>query len=366
MNLPLLDRQPLEPAVLANASSEGAEEGLSLLGAANILLRHYRLVLGVALLAVVAVIGATLMTPRMYSANMSMTTNVRKTPSQGASLASQFGITLPTGDGSRSPQFYVDLVHSREILGPVVDSTYDFVIDGSRRHENLITLLGQRVDSSLQRQEAIKVLNESIAASISTKTNVIALSVKSPSPTLSYQIALGILRELNSFNGRDRRMQAVAERKFSEQVLLDAQKELRIAEERQEQFLQVNLDARSAPRLSLEQDRLAREVLMRQQVYTSLAQAAQQAKIDEVRDTPFLSIVERPEVPILPDSRGGLIKSVVALFGGLLLGILAAFVRDYAERVRAMPSADRDEFERLLKRVGSQLRHPFQSSAAGS
>jgi uncharacterized protein involved in exopolysaccharide biosynthesis len=356
-------RHRTEPA---NAGREGTEAKPSLLGAVNILLRHYRLVAGIALLVLLVVIGATLMTPRMYSANMSMTTNVRKTPTQGASLASQFGITLPTGDGSRSPQFYVDLVHSREILGPVADSTYDFVIDGDRKHENLVTLLGQRVKPALQRQEAIKLLNESIAASISTKTNVIALSVKSPSPTLSYQIALGILRELNTFNGNDRRMQAATERKFSEQVLLDAQKELRIAEERQEQFLQVNLDSRSAPRLSLAQDRLAREVLMRQQVYTSLAQAAQQARIDEVRDTPFLSIVERPEVPILPDSRGGLIKSIVALLGGLLLGVLAAFVRDYARRARAMPSADRDEFELLLKRIAAQLRHPFQSSGSRS
>jgi uncharacterized protein involved in exopolysaccharide biosynthesis len=340
----------------------GQGTDVSLLGAVNVLLRQWRLIAGVTLAIVALVVGVVLATPRTYSASMSMTTNARKGPSQGASIAAQFGISLPSGDATHSPQFYVDLVHSREILGPVADSTYEFVLAGRRQRQNLVTLLGSHARPELRRQRAIETLSKSISASISNKTNVISIAVRSPSPTLSYNIALAILRELNTFNSKDRRALAGAERRFSEQVLTDAERQLRAAEERQERFLQENRDFRFSPRLTLAHERLSRDVLMRQQVYTSLAQAAEQAKIDEVRDMPFLSVVERPEAPVLPDSRGGALKTMLALVGGLLLGALMALGRDYIQRRRVVPSRDLEEFDALRGQLAAELRHPLRGS----
>ena len=341
---------------------------VSVLGAVNIILRHWLLAVSVMIGLVAIVIGVVAFTPRTYSSRMSVAPTSRKGSSAvpGASLAAQFGISIPNTDATNSPQFYVDLLHSREILGPVVDSSYQFRLDGRLVRQNLIGLFSKGVrDPRLRRQEAIKRLGANVTSSISAKTNVISLAVKSPSPELSYQIALQILQTLNVFNLEQRHTEASAERRFTEQLVGDAEAQLRAAEDRQQQFFQENKDWRMSPRLSLQGDRLARDVNMRQQVYTSLAQAAEQAKIDEVRDTPLLSLVERPDVAILPDSRGGVIKVAIALLGGLLLGALAAFLREMWIRSKAQPSQDRNEFDTLRKQMAQQLRHPVKSTLEG-
>ena len=42
-------------------------------------------------------------------------------------LAQQFGFNIPTSSGERSPEFYQDLLRSREILDRVVESGVELV-----------------------------------------------------------------------------------------------------------------------------------------------------------------------------------------------------------------------------------------------
>lgn len=340
--------------------SAAGRPDVSVFGALNILLRQWLLVGGVTLATVIVVVVIVLATPRSYSSQMSFAAGSRKGQAPGASIAAQFGIALPGADATRPPQFYVDLLHSREILGPVVDSTYEFELNGNATRQNLIPLYGRNKDAVRKRLEAIERLGASLTAGISSKTNVITLTVKSPSPTLSFKLGLAILNELNAFNQNDRQAQASAERRFTEQLMNESETRLRAAEERQAQFLE-SRQYETSPRRTLERDRLNRDVSVRQQVYTSLAQAADQAKIEEVRDTPFLSIVERPAVPVLPDSRGGVPKVIMALFGGFLLGALLAVARDLATHSRGQPNQEREEFDLLRKHIAHQLRHPVQT-----
>ena len=73
---------------------------------------------------------------------------------------------------------------------------------------------------------------------------------------------------------------------------------------------------------------------MRQQLYTSLAQAYAQARIEAVRDNPSVVVLESPEAPADPQPRGLLKSVVLALMAGLFLGVLLAFLR---ERVFSEP-----------------------------
>jgi uncharacterized protein involved in exopolysaccharide biosynthesis len=100
------------------------------------------------------------------------------------------------------------------------------------------------------------------------------------------------------------------------------------AENRLQSFMQQNRVYNTAPRLSFEQDRLSREVQNRQQIVNVLAQAFEQAKIDEVRDTPVITILDTPETPAAPDSRGLLTKVIFSLFFGAALGALTAWGRE--------------------------------------
>jgi uncharacterized protein involved in exopolysaccharide biosynthesis len=149
---------------------------------------------------------------------------------------------------------------------------------------------------------------------------------------LAEQLVLSFLDEVNQFNLETRRSQAASERTFTEQRVQEVRHELRRAEDDLQRFLQRNRDYRNSPQLTFEQDRLAREVAVRQALYTTLSQALEKAKIEEVRDTPVITVVERPEMPAKPDGRGLLRKGLLALVVGTAIGVGFVLGRDRLDR----------------------------------
>jgi len=154
---------------------------------------------------------------------------------------------------------------------------------------------------------------------------------------------------VDSFNRASRRGQAGAERQFAEARVNEATAELRVAENRLQAFLETNRAFRNSPVLTFEQDRLARDVSTKQALYTTLVQAYEQARTQEVRDTPIFSQLEAPTLPPQADSLH-LIRNLTAslLLGatiGLILGSIASASRQSPEFY-----SDLQEF-RQLRRV---------------
>ena len=172
---------------------------------------------------------------------------------------------------------------------------------------------------------------------------------------MSAQIVQRLLDIVNTFNLESRQTQAQAERRFEEDRLAQARQELRDSEDRMQLFLQSNRDFQNSPQLQFEQGRLQRDLTVRQQVVLSLAQSYEQARIAEVRNTPVITVVEHPAPPVLPDPRRLLLKGLLGLVGGALLGALGALWRDLLGRSR---DADPDEFAAFIS-----LRHAAVADA---
>src|SRR5205814_260548 len=137
------------------------------------------------------------------------------------------------------------------------------------------------------------------------------------------------------FNTKRRQTQAAVERQFIEARLAEVRDEVATAEERLARFLRTNRLFQTSPELGFEHDRLDREVMLRQQLYTSLVQAYEQARIDEVRNTPVIVVVEQPRRPVKPESRGLLVKALVSLILTFLLAIGAAFGIEFGRLARS-------------------------------
>jgi uncharacterized protein involved in exopolysaccharide biosynthesis len=101
----------------------------------------------------------------------------------------------------------------------------------------------------------------------------------------------GSVELLNEFNLETRQSQALEEGRFVSARMAEAQEELREAEEALKTFLQQNRQFRNSPELVFEHDRLQRQVAMRQEIFTSLAQSHEQSRIDAVRDTPVITVI---------------------------------------------------------------------------
>jgi uncharacterized protein involved in exopolysaccharide biosynthesis len=168
---------------------------------------------------------------------------------------------------------------------------------------------------------------------------------------------------VNQFNLQTRQTQAAAERRFVEGRLEEAQAELMQAEEVLESFLQRNRAFSNSPQLQFEHDRLQRVVAQRQQVVNSLTVAFEQARIDEVRDTPVITIVEPPQVPALPDRRRLVLKVVMALvIGATVMGILAIST-DFVRRSESTEPNEFAEFQKLKGELVGDLRSMWSLAA---
>lgn len=336
-------------------------EALSILGVTNVVLRNRRLVLGVMMLiAILAVVHGAL-ARRAYVSSATFIPAGRKAQSPGSGIAAQFGITMPGVDAQSSPDFYVALLHSRTVQNDVVNARYSFNSPDGVFNGTLLDYYGG-TEGPLPRRRAtaLRILDRQLLTGTSLKTGAVTLSVKSFSPVLAEAIARNLLAALDRFNRARAQAQSALERQFTEEQLAASASDLRAAEDRLESFQEQNRAYDRAPRLNIDHDRLLREVSMRQQLYTSLAQAYAQARIDAVRDNPTVVVLESPEVPADPEPRGLLRTGVLALMAGLFLGVLLAFLREHVLRTKELHPEEDAEYATLRAAAARDLRNPLR------
>jgi uncharacterized protein involved in exopolysaccharide biosynthesis len=114
--------------------------------------------------------------------------------------------------------------------------------------------------------------------------------------------------------------------------MVSVERELHEAEDSLASFLRENRRFESSPELQFERDRRARRVSMQQEVYTSLAQALEQSKINEVRNTPVITILDSPFRPVRPDSKYLWLRVVLGILIGAGIAGVATVGREARRR----------------------------------
>lgn len=357
------NRQPLPDA---RGNGNGAWiDGLSAIGLINAILRHRGWVFLCAVVIPAAIIIAATLWPRTYTSTASFVPETKRAGASNLSgIAAQLGVNLPAADAAQSPPFYVDLLTSREILRAIAESTYTFRDDGRMFRGRLLDFVrAQEPDTNRKIDATLVWLRKRVSATASPKTAVITAVVTTRWPSLSQQIAGRLVSEVNRFNLETRQTQASAERQFAERRLGEARAALRQAEGVLQDFLEHNKVFVSTSELRFQEDRLSREVMTRQQNYATISQAYEQAKIDEVRDTPAITIIEQANVPVRPDSRGLLPLALFLVVVGLGVGVAIALARDFFSRVGRQAVDDYQEFRMLRHATAGDITHPWRPVA---
>jgi len=337
-----------------------SEDDVAILGFLNVILRRRDTVIGWMLVGALLAAGFALISRHTYTVTAAFMPQAKRGASALSGIAAQFGIALPLGETGPTPAFYVDLINSHPLLGSLVDTRFTYRADTGVATGNLVELYRSRGRTApLRRDAAIRRAEKNVDASVQPKTGVVRLEVTAMDPDLATQMTRRIIDLVNTFNVETRQSQAAAERRFAEQRKSEVALDLRSAEDRLQSFLQRNRDYRNSPELSFQQDRLSREVSMQQQLYTSLVEAYEQARLEEVRDTPVLTVVETPTPPVRPDSRGVLEKGLAGLLVGGVLGVILAFLREATGRLGDQSQPEVGEFRRLSRQLKNDLRRPW-------
>lgn len=346
---------------LSQQSEVSSRSDISAVSVFNILLR-YRV-----MIVIITLIGGfwaglmSVTSPKGYTSEALFMPKGARAQSQLSSVAAQFGFNVSTGDPSTSPQMYTDLLEARTILWPVAQKEYRIKTDSGVRIGNLQKIFNIKPDKpEVMRVKTIEALQRAVKGVVTPKTGIIDLTVTTGNPELSYQIAQNVLDQVNVFNLNNRQKQAAAEREFAERQVGEKRAELRQAESELENFLESNRLYRQSPQLSLEYNRLERQVGMRNQVYTSLVSAYETARIEEVKDLPVIQIIEPPEVAIVANRRGGVRKTAIGMVVGLFIACLIAFARDRMAKNRDAQTDDFIEFNELKREAIGDLTHPWR------
>jgi uncharacterized protein involved in exopolysaccharide biosynthesis len=326
-------------------------ETISLLAIGTALLRRRRLILALGFLGAAAGLAAALLTSRVYAASATIIPEEpdNKLPSGLSLAAGQFGIKLPSAGGTGwGPPVYAELLKSRALLQPIARDTVN-VTETGRRASIMDLLRVKPASPSLRLERTVRALRKKVVVGEDKKLGAVKLTVITKWPSVSYAVANGLVAGVNQFNLESRKTQAGAERRFVEAQALDAQRALREAENRLQEFQKKNRGGvSSSPELALEKDRLMREVSLRQQNYTTLSQSREEAKISEVRNTPVITLIEQPQLPVLPEPRHSVTKALLGGIAGAILGAVIAFLSYGVSSARTAPTAESREFFELV------------------
>lgn len=349
--------------------------GPTMLQLVVMVLRQRQLVARVALAFTVAVLVFLVVRGRTYTSSTTFLPASAELSSSGvAGLAAQFGFAIPASVAGQSPDFYAELLQSSAILREVVSHEYDIVrrkglfsSDTIHVRGSLAQLLEIEKDTEDEaREEAIRKLRDMFSVTTGRQTGTVTVKVTTPWPSLSYQIAVRMMSLVEDFNLTQRQSQASSERRFIEERLALANEELQASIRRLERFLSENRSFGGSPALTFQHDRLSQEVSLRQRIVSGLTDGYEKARIEEVRDTPLLTTVESPRVPVLPDRRKALLKAAIALVGGALLGVVLAFMREMLSVSRRKDEPTAVELQRLTRELRSDLRRPWRVLRAAS
>lgn len=344
-------------------------DDVRLLRAVTFLLRNWRRIFLWPAVVSVLLGGVLFLTPRHFTVTVSFlpTAGADATSTLGG-LAAQFGVSLPTDAPGSSPAFYVELVSGASVRRALAEHQYLWTQPrpwwrGGGREDRAGPLwavldLAPANDSVRGRVEAARFLAEAVSARATRESGTVTVSIRTRYPALSAQIGEQLLLLLNRFNQEVRHTQATEERKFVEGRLGQAREDLRSAEDRLQGFLQRNRSVENSPELLLERDRLTREVQLRQEVVTTLAQSYEKARIDEVRNTPVVTTLDPPRTPEEPDRRGLALKLVAAFCVLALTGAGWAMAAELLASGRRASPVDASAMEAAVARLPGRGERP--------
>jgi uncharacterized protein involved in exopolysaccharide biosynthesis len=338
----------------------GHDGELSLFSELNVLLRRWRVLVMVPLVFGLVAVLITLALGRDYVAESRFAPQSSASLARVSGIAAQFGLTVGgVGPSSESLEFYTELLQSRELLAAAALSSYRF----STRPGGSDSLAGSLVElyriRNKTREATLLAAVERLRNDVTTSTGlrragIVTLTTRTPWRDLSVQINRRLLHLVNEFNLRQRQSQASAERRFVEGRLTEARESLVVAENSLARFLEQNRQYQASPRLLFESQRLQRRVDLAQEVHLTLARAVEEARIEEVRNTPVITVLDGPE----GSARRAQSLRLIAMLGvtiGFVAGMVMVFVLEYSERDRARHPTAYEEFVRLATALARTL-----------
>ena len=269
--------------------------------------------------------------PTYVSSAKIMSSSGGSSTSQLQGLAAQFGISAPGGGGENAQWVYPEIVKSRTLAKSVLKRKFDTNEYGPQKSLLQILTYGDEEPTVSIDTLEIHGANALIGMiEIESQGSFYNLSVSTFEPQFAADLCAVLIEELDRHQ-REYKTEKVKEtRLFIEGRIIDIQKELESAEENLKVFRDRNRQIGQSPALLLEQQRLTRETSVLTGVFTTLKQQLEMTKIEEVKESTLIQVLDPPIAPFHRDSPNRRLSVLLSLILGFGFAVVVAFVKEYA------------------------------------
>ena len=317
------------------------EESITLMDIILVLSRHIKvIIITPTILCTLMIIYVLFFTNLSYTSTakiMSSSGSGGGGLSQAAGLAAQFGINIPNSQ-SEPKWVYPEIIKSRTLAKILLKRKFDSIEFGQQKSLLQILTYGNEIPEigiDTLRIIAVEKLLNMINISEDRKTGILTLSINASEPSLASEINQALIEELDSHQRQYNKSKTSETRQFIDERILNTEKELQIAENKLKNFNDRNRRIENSPALQLEQQRLGREVIVLTGVFTTLKQQLETTKIEEVKESDYVILLDPPEIPIKPIDQNKRMKVILAGLLGIGLGIIIGFLREYFSSIKA-------------------------------
>ena len=245
-------------------------------------------------------------------------------------LAAQFGITFPSMQSQPAQWVYEDIIRSRTLAKVMLKRKFNTEKFGKQKTLLQILTYGNDeptvgIDTLIK--DGVNQINSMFE--ISKGKGFYTITTSAFEPLFARDIAVALVEELDSHQSKYNKSKTSETRKFIEELIAEKEKELNYAEEELKNFRDRNRRMGNSPALLLEQQRLSREVAVLTGVFTTLKQQLETTKIEEVKDSDYVVVLDPPEAPL---ERAKPQRRRIVLVAGVLgigIGILIGFINEY-------------------------------------
>jgi uncharacterized protein involved in exopolysaccharide biosynthesis len=306
------------------------------------LVRRRRIIYLAGLVGLAVGLGSAFIRARRYDATAMFMVQQRNPLGGLQQVAAQYGLGNVRAE-AETPEFYADLLTSTELMHDAVVARYA-ADSGAGFQGTLLEYYGHDELSETNVLRAIRRLRKDVSVGMNRLTGVVTLRVGLTDPGLSEAVGTQFLRLLNDYNVNRRQSQARSERDFLERRVAAAQLELTGAEDTLTDFYRKNRIIGS-PELEAVEQRLQRRVQVLQSVYLELAQSYENARVEEVRSTPVINVLQDPGLLVEPRRRHA--PRTAVLFG-IVIALLSAAVVLVTEEIKLARASGSPEFRHFL------------------
>ena len=313
------------------------EDRVSLTEILLVLARHTKVILITpTILCTLTIIYVMFIATPIYTSTTKIMSSSRGSLTQAAGLAAQFGLNMSTNQ-SESNWNYTEIIKSRTLARAILKRKFDTEEFGPQKFLSQILAGDDKSEYGQETLEimAVETLLEMIDVSESIKTAVYTINIYASEAKLAAEINKVLIEELDIHQQEYNKAKVSEARQFIEERIVDTERELMAIEEDLKDFMDRNRRIENSPLLLLEQQRLSREVGVMTGVFTTLKQQLETTKIEEVKKSDFVLMLDPPEVPLTRSKPNKRLMVIMAGFFGIGLGIIFAFTNKYIKNINS-------------------------------